>query len=112
MRIFVSGPISAPTESEIIANAEIAQHIAYELIKKGHVPFIPHLSVYTSYRDKISYEEWLAYDDVWLRQCEALFFIEESSGANRELSRAREWGLQVFYNLDEVPDIRMEVENE
>lgn len=106
MRIFVSGPISAQTEAEMIANAEVAQHVAYELIKKGHMPFIPQLSVYTSYRDKVSYEWWMEYCFTWLEQCEALFFIGESPGACREIARAKELGLQVFTRLDEVPDVR------
>lgn len=108
MRIFVSGPISAPTETEMIANSEIAQHVAYELIKKGHVPLVPHLSVYASYRDKVSYEWWMEYCFEWLGQCEALFYIGPSKGADIELARAKELGLQVFYSLDEVPVVKGE----
>ncbi len=105
-RIYIAGPLSADTEEEMIANSEIAQHVAYELIKKGYVPFIPHLSVYTSFRDKVDYEWWMKYCFAWLEQCDALFFIGESPGANREIARADEIGLRLFYKLDDVPDMR------
>jgi len=48
----------------------------------------------------------MAYDDVWLQQCEALFYIGPSKGADIELARAKELGLQIFHELKEVPDMR------
>lgn len=112
LRIYVAGPILADTVEEMIVNSEIAQRVAYELICKGHIPFLPHTSVYLSYRDKLTWAEWMAYDDVWLQQCEALFYIGPSKGADIELARAKELGLQVFTNLDDVPDLRGGKESE
>ena len=90
----------------MLTNAKIAQVVAYELIQKGHVPYVPHMNVYATYRDKLIWDDFMRLDDVWLQQCEALFYIAPSRGADIELARAKEMGLQIFTSLDEVPDLR------
>ena len=49
MFIYVSGPYSAPAgvsgperESAIQANVDRANDVALELVRLGHVPFVPH----------------------------------------------------------------------
>jgi len=92
---------------------EKAMTIALGLIKKGHYPYIPHLSHFldTHAQEKgieLPWEFWMEYDDVWLTKCDALFFIGESRGACIELERAKELGLQIFYSVDEVPEVEVE----
>ncbi len=104
MRIYIAGPLSALTQREIDINVAIAKRVSLELMEKGHAPFCPHLAVY--YNSNRTHEQWLDYDLVWLEQCEAIFFIGESPGANQELARAKELGLQMFHELKEVPDLK------
>jgi hypothetical protein len=40
-----------------------------------------------------------------LECCHALYFIGSSRGADIELQRAKDLGLQIFYSLDEVPEV-------
>jgi len=105
-RIYVAGPISADTKEEMDANVIIACHITGELIYKGHYPYTPHLL--HQLKLKKPHEFWMEFDDQWLRQCDALFYIAPSPGANIELARARELGMRVYFDLEEVPDVKEE----
>ena len=109
-RIYICGPLSSDNEREQWANVAIAKRVSIELMEKGHYPFCPHLAVH--YNSDRTYEQWLEYDLVWLKQCEAIFFIGESPGANKELANAKELGLQVFHELKEVPDLKGAKNNE
>jgi hypothetical protein len=40
---------------------------------------------------------------IWLKNCDALYFIAPSEGANRELKWAQEHGLVIFRSLRKVP---------
>lgn len=109
LTIYVAGPYSADTEKGRLANTQKAMDIALALIKKGHYPYIPHLSHFVDIHAKeqgidLSWEFWMHFDFVWLEKCDALFFISESPGANMELGRMDELGRKVFYDLGEVPD--------
>lgn len=104
LKVYVCGPLSADNQRETDANVAIAKRVSLELMEKGHAPFCPHLAVY--YNSDRTYEQWLEYDFVWLEQCEALFYIGPSKGADIELARAKELGMQVFTKLDEVPDLK------
>ncbi len=108
MLIYCAGPYSADTEQGRLDNTQKAMTIALDLIKKGHYPYIPHLSHFldTYAQEKgvdLSWEFWMEYDDVWLERCDALHFIGPSKGANIELERAKELGLKIYRSLGEVP---------
>lgn len=104
LRIYVAGPISAPTHEEVMHNVRIAEEITVKLIEKGHYPYTPHLLCHLNY--EASWDFWMLMDDQWLQQCEALFYIAPSKGADIELARARGFGLRVFMSLDEVANAR------
>lgn len=88
MRIYIAGPISADTHDKMAWNVFKAIYIAKDIIKKGHFPFIPHL-FWILGLDR-SWQWWIDFDDVWLRQCDALFYMGPSPGADIELARAKE----------------------
>lgn len=100
MRIYIAGPISADTHDKMAWNVFKAIYIAKDIIKKGHFPFIPHLFWFLGL-DR-SWQWWIDFDDVWLRQCDALFYMGPSPGADIELARAKERGLKIIYSLDEL----------
>ena len=108
MRIYVCGPLSNPEFVEQARNITAAIDAGIALIKRGHEPFIPHLSYWTSMRAEeldqpIEYERWLEIDFAWLRVAEGLLFLGESPGSLRELELANILGLPVFKSLEEVP---------
>ena len=117
MRIYVAGPYSPKNHGrsngspnlcirEAQRNVDRAISIGLSLIRKGHFPFIPHLTHYVhqhheaDFREDICYEWDNTFLDNW---AEALFYISSSFGADKELERARKLGLKIFKDLDEVP---------
>ena len=104
MKIYVAGPYSANNPHNIQLNVDRAIDIGCELIKRGHNPFIPHLTHYVWLRPEgdFSYDKWCELDVEWLKLCDALYFIGSSNGANAELELAKKLGLKIFYSLEEV----------
>jgi hypothetical protein len=112
MRIYLAGPYIAPTHSDRQRNVYKAMDAALEVIALGHYPFVPHLSHYVDYHNRIQperarlpidYEDWMQLDLQWLLVCEALVLLAPSPGANRELARARKEGLVIFDSVAAVP---------
>lgn len=109
LHIFIASPYTAPCRCEKEANVNRSLYIATRLLEKGHQPFAPLLSHYWDEfaawglgRD-ISYERWLSWCLSWVEQCQALYYLAPSPGADRELARAEELGLLVFRALEDVP---------
>jgi len=82
--------------------------VGVELVRMGHVPFVPHLNHYldaaaiAAGHGRLPYETWLRQDFEWLRLCDAILYLAPSPGADRELELARAMGLRVFHHVDEV----------
>lgn|SRR5665647_1259856 len=107
LKIYVAGPYSADTEVGRLDNVQKAFDIALELMKKGHYPYIPHAShfidLYAQEKGmNLSWDYWIKFDDAWVTSCDALFYISSSRGADIELDRAIELGLEIFNDLSEV----------
>lgn len=105
MRIYVAGPYSAPTEAERFANTKRAMDAGVALFRLGHIPFIPHLTHFVEMHcdPKLSYHDYMNWDEEWLAQCHGLVFLGQSPGANVELAHAQRLGLEIFTSLEEVP---------
>lgn len=108
MITYISGPYSADTEEGRLTNTINAIQAGIGIMQKGHYPLIPHLSHFTdSYAQylgiKFTWEQWMAQDLAFLEKCDAILYLASSKGADIELARAKELGLQIFYSLDEVP---------
>jgi len=108
-RIYVAGPYSiGNTPRNVQLNVNKAISIGCHLIRKGWSPFIPHLTHYIWLHPDgdFDYDKWLELDFSWLEVCEALFRIRgDSPGANEEEALAKELGIPIFYDLDEVPNL-------
>lgn len=91
-------------------NVNIAIDVGLQLWKKGHVPYIPHLTHFIDERATetgvpMSYEEYLVFDTEWLKACDALIYLASSRGADLELENARRLGLTIYYSVDDVPEL-------
>ena len=92
-RVYISGPYSSDPEK---GTAE-ALRVGTIIYANGHFPFIPHLSHFWHQRHPMVYERWLEYDLEWLEACDALVRLPgESKGADREVARAKELGMEVY----------------
>jgi len=116
MRIYIAGPynpVNAKNKHEAIQiaakNVYRAVEAAITLIERGHYPFVPHLTHYIHIHPSCprDYGEWwYEYDMTFLEMwAEALLYLAPSKGADKELEKAKELGLRIFYSIDEVPDI-------
>ena len=111
MKIYIAGKYGShdlPTD-ERLANTMKAIEVGRELIKKGHMPFIPHLShwIHEGWGWQGSTSElWYSIDLEWLRCCDAILMLdgwEDSVGAGMELDCAKLLGMTVYYDLEDVP---------
>ncbi len=105
MKIYVAGPY---TKGDPVMNTRNTIMAAEELVRMGHVPYIPHLSMFWHVVAPHPYEFWLEYDKAWLVCCNALLRLPgESSGADKEVALAHELGIPVYYSLDEIRALRL-----
>lgn len=113
LRIFVAGPYGDNQPKDIIAqNVENAKEIGKNLALKGHYPFIPHTMLHGWETDnRFTVRHFKSIDYKWLEFCDSLFFISPSTGANEELDIATKKGLQIFRNMNEVPDVSHKVKH-
>lgn len=103
IRVYIAGPIL--TSGNPFLNIRRAIRTASTLKKRGYAPYIPHLTcIWELATDEdFSYEDWIGLDLEWLAQCQAVLRLEgESKGADREVARARELGITVYYSLDSL----------
>lgn len=108
MKIYIAGPYTAPTEIEIMENVGNAIGAGIAVFKKGHTPFIPHLSHYVDQFAKamdvpMEYQDYMDWDNVWLRECDGILILAESPGVRVEIEVARRYELKFFYSLAEIP---------
>jgi hypothetical protein len=110
MKIYVAGPYTGSTLEEIEENVRRAMEAGLKIWKKGHFPYIPHL---THWPDILSREldikmDWVDYMNwhaPWVDHCDALFLLAESKGALLEYKRAKEEGKKLFHSINEIPDV-------
>lgn len=108
LRVYVAGPYTAPTPELVESNVQRAIDFGIMVIRKGHIPYIPHLSHWVELRaqqawESISYEKWLEIDREWIRLCDALLIIETSPGVQSERAYAEQLGMPIFYSVDDLP---------
>ena len=106
--VYIAGPYTG-NEGR---NVRHAMAVASNLMASGLVPYVPHLSHFMDIVFPHDYEEWIAYDLEWLRVCDVLLRLPgESTGADRETKQAEEWGIPVYYSLQELMRVqRLSVE--
>lgn len=113
MKIYVAGPYTAASNSEIQTNINKAIDAAIKVYKKGHFPYLPHLTHWIDLRSKeteqgLKWEDYIEMDRAWLESCDGLLFLSESRGANLELDYAKKMKKMIFYNLDQIPTVERE----
>lgn len=97
MRIYIAGPYTAGQQAERVREAVLA---GLEVLRSGHVPFIPHLYHFAHFLCPHPYETWMTLDLAWLAACDGLVRLPgESPGADREVERAKSLGMPVWFGL-------------
>ena len=117
MMILIAGPYRSGTNDDPILmkqNLSNLEAFAVLLFKKGHVPMVGewvalpiiHLAGSTATGDDIWNEIQYPVAHRLLYKCDAILRIEGASkGADEDVRIAKERGLEIYYNIDDVPDI-------
>jgi hypothetical protein len=108
MRIYVAGPYTAPSAKGHAINTARAIDAGIALFRKGHFPYIPHLTHFVDLRAKrtgvkLRWHDYIAWDMPWLEVCDGLLYLAASKGADLELEKARNLGKRIFLSIAEVP---------
>jgi len=114
MRLYIAGPYSPPDGCTLHDAARVAQRntslaidIGIQLMRKGHIVYIPHLSHYIHLRvpNDMANFGWYEFDNSFIDHwAEALYYIAPSKGADAEKLRAGKLGLKVYTRIEDVPD--------
>jgi len=94
MKIYIAGPYTRGDVAENVHNAIMA---AEEIVKLGHIPYIPHLTHFWHLMAQHDIDFWYEYDLVWLTFCDALVRLPgDSHGADEEVETAESLGKPIF----------------
>ncbi len=116
MLIMIAGPYRSGTGNDpvrIKKNMDKLEAMALPIFRKGHVPMIgewvanPLIKLAGSKEIGDAVFQELQYPTAHrlLTKCDAILRIEgESKGADQDVEVAKELGLKVYYNLDEIPE--------
>ena len=107
--IYIAGPYTGSTRKEIDQNVNRAIDVGIEIFRKGHFPYIPHLTDLVDKRAKeigtdMSWHDFMSWDSPWISVCDAMLYLGESKGANLELEEAKRLGKEIFYSSLEIPE--------
>lgn len=98
--IYISSPY---TNGDVAENVRLACEAGNELLKRGYIPFIPHLSLFWHFAFPKSWGTWMRIDLEILSRCDAVLRIGGASiGADKEVRFAEKLGLCVYYSLEEL----------
>ena len=118
MLILIAGPYRSGTNDDATLmqrNLQNLEAVALPLFRKGHVPMIGewvalpliHLAGSQQPGDEAWEEIQYPVAHRLLEKCDAVLRIDGSSkGADNDVKLAKERGLPVYYNIDDVPDVR------
>ena len=96
--IYVAGPYS---NGDPVINTRKAIEAGEQLRALGFVPFIPHLTHLWHLISPHGIDYWYAYDDEWLRKCDALLRLPgDSEGADDEVNLTFSLGKSVYFSID------------
>ncbi len=99
-RVYVSGPYS---KGDPAANVGHAMKITNYLLNEGFAPFCPHLVHFLHMTQPRSWEAWMEYDLIWVKQCEILLRLNgESKGADIEVEEAKKLGMPIYFDWIEL----------
>ena len=106
LKVYIAGPYSG---GDVMRNISDALTQGEELLFYDYIPFIPHLSGFWHFKRPRPYNMWLEYDIEWLKSCDALLRIGgESPGADKEVEKAVQLNIPVFYDLAGLSQWRIE----
>lgn len=108
MLIYIAGPYSADTGTDIESNVLQATLIGQQLMRLGHSVICPHSMTHKWDEDSgLSYRDFMRQCLDLLKRCDAIYLLpgwENSDGSRLEFHKARKKHIPAYYKLDDVPE--------
>lgn len=114
MIIYIAAPYTPTPNSDETeeSNAKSAMEIAYQVYRKGHIPFIPHLShwwdIYLKQNNSlVDYDDHIRIDLAILERCDAILITRgatTSNGVKIEKEFAETNGILIYWSVDDIPE--------
>jgi hypothetical protein len=102
IKVFISSPY---TLGDVAVNVKNQIDMANILMDLGFSPYAPLYNHFQHMAHPRSYEEWMEHTLCWVEASDCILRLDgESEGADREVLRASELGMPVFYSLKELCD--------
>ena len=100
IRVYIASPYSVGNKVE---NVRRSLEIADKLIEAGMFPYSPLLNHYQNELFPQPEKTWLKQDLAWIPCCQCLLRLPgESVGADVEVAEAKNLGIDVFYDIEEL----------
>ncbi len=100
VRVYVAGPYST---GDCVLHTRAAMQAGERLWQLGYSPFVPHLTLFWHLMYPHEYQEWLDFDNEWVKVCHAMLRLPgESNGADREEELAAKLGIPVFHEISDL----------
>ena len=100
IKVYIASPY---TLGDVAVNVKLQLDTVDELMNKGFAPFAPLYSHFQHMAHPRPYQDWVKIDLEWVKVCDCLLRLDgESKGADGEVKYAKEFGLPVFYLIDEM----------
>lgn len=105
-RIYVAGSYSSIDSIKFLNNIRVGIEYAAVLLTKGYAVYCPHLDHHFAFTNSpptldLYRDNGLAWLEVSAAVC-VIPHSEKSHGTQTELHMAREWGIPVFYSIEEL----------
>ena len=108
-RVYVAGSFSSDNVLGVLDNMRIGMRKATEVLLNGYSPFVPwfdyHFQLNLREGEKLSVQDYYNYSLDWLEVSDALLVLpgsDSSNGTKKEIERAKELGIPIYYSLNEL----------
>lgn len=105
VRVYIACPY---TKGDVIVNVRNSIVAAEKLRMLGFCPYNPLFTMlWHMIFPHADIQFWYGYDLEWLEVCDAVFRLPgESSGADKEVERAKELGMPVYTSYAQLPEVK------
>jgi len=124
MRIYIAGKISDPDAKNILENIGVGIRAGIKVLKKGHIPFIPHMdySMWLMQTNTFTEDDIKKMNLEWVKQCHGILILSNayqetnvdsypygkliwlSKGVKTEYTLAVNLKMKIYWSLKEIPD--------
>jgi len=101
---YVAGPYRADTERGVVENIRMAEAVAIEIWKTGHIALCPHLNT-RLFGGILPDEAWLEGAIELMKRCDGIVLVpgwQKSQGTKIEIEKAQSMDMPVFHNVSDI----------